>query len=402
MPGLMATMSTRGYNVVSPCVIRPSDSRSPFPHLCCFLPRYAASVFAEHLALSDRWSGLHQLRLLNAVHARFTASASASDPGSDQSQSATGDAAVTAFAAELTALSQRLIQHAAVVTANGTESGTGWRCALNAPAPLEGELRGLLAARFMRPILASSSSSVSAPSPVSSPSSPAVAAASRPRGRRTFVALPIPVHHVAMVLPSVGFYHADAPALALLASVLSDRFLHREIRERGGAYGGGAYQSNTDGVFGFMSYRDPNCARTIDAFRRAIDWICGDGANDATSSAAAEGPTGSASESSPSYPISQRELDEALLSVFADFDRPLAPSSVGGARFARGVDHADRERFRRRLLAVSIADVVAVAHRYLRGKVDAVASICVVGPAETPKTGADAAQFADWEVITLQ
>lgn len=360
-------------------------------------------MFAEHLALSDRWSGLHQLRLLNAVHARFTASASASAAGSSD-QSATGDAAVTAFAAELTALSQRLIQHAAVVTANGTESGTGWRCALNAPAPLEGELRGLLAARFMRPILASSSSSssVSAPSSASAPSSPAVAAASRPRGRRTFVALPIPVHHVAMVLPSVGFYHADAPALALLASVLTDRFLHREIRERGGAYGGGAYQSSTDGVFGFMSYRDPNCARTIDAFRRAIDWICGDGAADSQSNAAADGHTGGASESSPSYPISQRELDEALLSVFADFDRPLAPSSVGGARFARGVDHADRERFRRRLLAVSIADVVAVAHRYLRGKVDAVASICVVGPTETPTAGADAAQFADWEVITLQ
>jgi Zn-dependent M16 (insulinase) family peptidase len=95
--------------------------------------------------------------------------------------------------------------------------------------------------------------------------------------------------------------NADAPALSLLASVLTDRFLHREIREKGGAYGGGASHSATDGYFSFSSYRDPNCAQTLDAFRASIEWIC-DGSKPA---------------------ISQRELDEALLSVFSDFDRPV-------------------------------------------------------------------------------
>jgi hypothetical protein len=174
----------------------------------------------------------------------------------------------------------------------------------------------------------------------------------------------------------------------LLASILTDRFLHREIREKGGAYGGGAYQNSQDGYFGFMSYRDPNCDHTVEIFEQAIDWIC-----------------------SPSTPINQRELDEALLSVVASIDkygtfafqriffhtlahqyevvigmlhRPLAPSAVGQQRFTRGISHQHRIQFRSRLLKVTIEDIVDAAKRHLQACIRSI--FCC---------------FDDWSVLVL-
>ncbi len=158
------------------------------------------------------------------------------------------------------------------------------------------------------------------------------------QSRRVFVAMPLPVHHVAMVLKSVEFFHPDAPKLALLSTILTDRYLHKEIREKGGAYGGGAYQNSMEGVFGFYSFRDPNCDRTVDVFAESLAWM-----------------------TAATVPITQRDLDEALLSVFADIDKPQSPASIGQARFLRGIDHAAREIFRQRLLQVTVDDIVQAA-----------------------------------------
>jgi Zn-dependent M16 (insulinase) family peptidase len=57
----------------------------------------------------------------------------------------------------------------------------------------------------------------------------------------------------------------------VLAYVMSNGYLHREIREKGGAYGGGARQSR-DGVLACYSYRDPNTLATIEHFHGAIKW----------------------------------------------------------------------------------------------------------------------------------
>ena len=53
---------------------------------------------------------------------------------------------------------------------------------------------------------------------------------------------------------------------------MTNRFLHKEIREKGGAYGGRAVYNPTSGTFEMMSYRDPNMDRTVDVYKRAIDW----------------------------------------------------------------------------------------------------------------------------------
>jgi hypothetical protein len=46
--------------------------------------------------------------------------------------------------------------------------------------------------------------------------------------------------------------------LCRYSQAISTSYLHREIREKGGAYGGGAGASPVEGVFAFSSYRDPN------------------------------------------------------------------------------------------------------------------------------------------------
>jgi Zn-dependent M16 (insulinase) family peptidase len=47
--------------------------------------------------------------------------------------------------------------------------------------------------------------------------------------------------------------------------------LLREIREKGGAYGGGS-RISSDGVFSFYSYRDPHTLHTFEAFEKGIQW----------------------------------------------------------------------------------------------------------------------------------
>ena len=45
--------------------------------------------------------------------------------------------------------------------------------------------------------------------------------------------------------------HEDSAALVVLGNLLRNGFLHRAIREQGGAYGGGASQDSNSGAFRF-------------------------------------------------------------------------------------------------------------------------------------------------------
>ena len=73
---------------------------------------------------------------------------------------------------------------------------------------------------------------------------------------------PVPVAFNVRVFKTVRFTHEDSPALLVLANYLRDTFLHRELREKGGAYGGYAQAGVASGTFYFGSYRDPNIVRT--------------------------------------------------------------------------------------------------------------------------------------------
>ena len=56
---------------------------------------------------------------------------------------------------------------------------------------------------------------------------------------KSFVATPFPVHFCSKAVATVPYEHPDSAALRILAKLLSSKYLHSQIREKGGAYGGG-------------------------------------------------------------------------------------------------------------------------------------------------------------------
>ncbi|TPX62967.1 hypothetical protein PhCBS80983_g00118 [Powellomyces hirtus] len=161
---------------------------------------------------------------------------------------------------------------------------------------------------------------------------------------RTFFALPLSVNFTARTFLGVPYTHPDAPALQLLSSLMTNHFLHREIREKGGAYGGGASYSPLEGTLSLWSYRDPpsGLANTMGAYDRSIEWA-----------------SGIAKE------LGQRELDEAKLSVFQGIDAPKNASQEGMTRFRLGVTEEMQQERRERLFAVTLPEIADVANRYL-------------------------------------
>jgi Zn-dependent M16 (insulinase) family peptidase len=165
------------------------------------------------------------------------------------------------------------------------------------------------------------------------------------------------VNFCAKAYPAVAEGHPDAAALKVLGPFLRNQFLHGAIRERGGAYGGGASYCPDTAAFRFFSYRDPRLGETLADFDAALDWL-----------------------HSANHPDSH--LTEAILSAIAEIDRPLAPAVEARTTFlnalhGRTAEH--RQRFRRSVLDVTLDDLRAVASRYLKAET---AGIAVISNAE--------------------
>ncbi|XP_048577548.1 presequence protease, mitochondrial isoform X1 [Nematostella vectensis] len=173
-----------------------------------------------------------------------------------------------------------------------------------------------------------------------------------PESRRTHFMLPYPVNYASRCVNAVTYNHEDYAKLRILAKLLSSKFLHREIREKGGAYGSGAKLGG--GVFSFFSYRDPNSVGTLDAFNDSISW-------------ASQGN------------FTDQDINEAKLAVFAAVDSPVSPSNRGMLYFTQGITDAMRQAQRDRLFAVSRDDIVNVTRKYLSSS-EATNSYALVGP----------------------
>ena len=136
------------------------------------------------------------------------------------------------------------------------------------------------------------------------------------------------VHFCAKAYAAVPLDHADAGALSLLGAYLRNGYLHRAIREQGGAYGGGASYDAESASFRFYSYRDPRLTETLNDFDRALDWLHGDG-------------------------HMAQALEEALLSVISGIDKPSSPAGEAKKAYysaLHGVTPERRMAYRARLL----------------------------------------------------
>ncbi|XP_022617554.1 presequence protease, mitochondrial [Seriola dumerili] len=160
----------------------------------------------------------------------------------------------------------------------------------------------------------------------------------QPCQMKTFFQMPFPINFVCESIRTVPFSHEDYASLCIMARMMTAKFLHGEIREKGGAYGGGARMGG--GLFSFYSYRDPNSVQTLSAFRKGVDWA-------------------------KSGQFTQQDIDEAKLSVFSAVDSPVAPADKGMGRFLSGLTDEMKQSHRERLFAVTRENLVDVAQRYL-------------------------------------
>ena len=152
--------------------------------------------------------------------------------------------------------------------------------------------------------------------------------------------------------------HTDAPVLNVLGGFLRNGFLHRSIREQGGAYGGGASYDSDSGSFRFYSYRDPRLSGTLEDFDASLRWLA-------------------ETDHEP------RALEEAILGVISAIDKPGTPAAEAIGAFQaqlHGRTPAQRREFRSRVLKVTLDDLKRVGETYLQPEL---ASIAVVSDAET-------------------
>ncbi len=151
------------------------------------------------------------------------------------------------------------------------------------------------------------------------------------------------VNFCAKAYPTVPSEHPDAAALTVLGGFLRNGYLHRAVREQGGAYGGGASQDSNTASFRFYSYRDPRLTETLTDFDQALVWL-------------------------QETEHQRQSVEEAILGVIGSIDKPGSPAGEAKSTYQAelfGRTREKRELFRNRVLQVTAEDLKRVAKTYL-------------------------------------
>jgi len=260
----------------------------------------ASRSFSATAAISELWQGIHQLRhikkITDALSEETLASLSA-DLAAIAETVFTRDNLKIALIGEDEALKEAAGFSAALVQALSDDTGSGFESAAVAPEsvlPHEGW---------------ATSSAVS---------------------------------FVAETFPVVRLDHQDAAVLAVISKLLRSLYLHREIREKGGAYGGFALYSPEGGIFSLASYRDPHVVATLNVYRGASDFLLSGNYED-------------------------EDIKEAVLQVCSEIDKPDPPGPAARKAFYRrivGVSDQVRRRFKQNLLGITRRQVRQTAGKY--------------------------------------
>jgi len=155
-----------------------------------------------------------------------------------------------------------------------------------------------------------------------------------------------PVSYVVRSFKTPTYLHPDAPLLTVLSYLLRAEFLHTEIREKGGAYGGMAGYNSHEGIFTMMSYRDPQLSNTLEVYDRVLDWL-------------------------NKTELTASQIEEAVLQCISSMDTPQSPMGKAISEYnnlKKGKTMAHRLAFRERVLGATAADLVQVANRWLTGE----------------------------------
>jgi len=159
------------------------------------------------------------------------------------------------------------------------------------------------------------------------------------------LAVPSAVAFVATAVPAAVLGGKEHAHEAVLAHLLGTGYLWEKIRMKGGAYGAFCSAHGRDGVLTFASYRDPNIASTLAAFRDALEGIARDG-------------------------VDPESAKNAVIGAVARDMKPLSPGGKSIVAFRRalyGLTDELRARHRLYALETGVEDLRAAAGRLLSG-----------------------------------
>jgi Zn-dependent M16 (insulinase) family peptidase len=177
-----------------------------------------------------------------------------------------------------------------------------------------------------------------------------------PTDLNTF-AYPFNSYYSSRALSTVPFQDPTSPHYQILSTLLTHLYLHREIREKGGAYGGGATHDSTRGTLSFYSYRDPNPYQNCEqVYKQSLEWAL-------------------------NHKFEERELNEAKLSVFQSIDHPLSASQEGLSEWTSGITLDMAKARRHTFLTAKEADLKVIAEKLLHSSYPKGASV-IIGQAD--------------------
>lgn len=199
--------------------------------------------------------------------------------------------------------------------------------------------------------------------------------------KSVFTIAPINTNHVCSVglnhqrndrqmSPSI---HANTPkfdGVHILSRILSSTYLHKHIREEGGAYGTGS--SHLSGALFFSSFADPNVLRSVNHFVQGSKWL-----RDAQ--------------------YCENDIKEARLSLFGEIDAPVEPQTIGFADLFTGKTKEQRQEQRDLLLSMTPHELHELAQTSFVCDAAQLRS-CVFG---TKESSAEVDKEASWIVEEL-
>ncbi|MBN1547677.1 MAG: insulinase family protein [Syntrophaceae bacterium] len=160
---------------------------------------------------------------------------------------------------------------------------------------------------------------------------------------RAGIVIPAQVSYVAEVFPAPTYGSELAAPLFVLSRLLANGYLYKKVRVQGGAYGGMCQYEATNGLFTFLSYRDPHLERTLAVYDEAL-----------LLSAAGS--------------LATEEIQKAIIGAIGALDRPMDPVGRGFASMIRhfsGLNDTERAKFRQAILSMDEKRLIEEAFRYL-------------------------------------
>jgi Zn-dependent M16 (insulinase) family peptidase len=163
----------------------------------------------------------------------------------------------------------------------------------------------------------------------------------KPKPQARFISAP--VAFTARGQRTVAYQDPRSPFILLATELLENCHLHKEIREKGGAYGSGASYAPHTGNFHFYSFRDPHLAKTIDEFQKSLEKIS-------------------------NGKFTKSDLEEAKFGVIQAIDAPVPPGNRAMTAYSwkrAGRTAEDRQNFRNAILSASKKDVAQAVKELL-------------------------------------